>query len=186
MLVTSKSREITCDKALQEAQVRLDRLVQRQSQRQLIRDEYLKINKADSLYDLLAELLGPKKLQRELLRCAEREIVDLANEILDRVSGGQLELVLAQTDNEYQDNRLDRSVLQLEARNRSTESLSLLGGGSLLPATNVNPPHSSRTNLTYPPIFDGRYGLLDPVNLDLMIPVVADVEPVTEDATCTR
>jgi DNA repair exonuclease SbcCD ATPase subunit len=116
-LAGAKARQIDCYKTLQEAQIRLDRLVQRRSQRQILRDEYLKVSKMHSLYEILAELLGPKKLQRELVRCAEREIVDLANGMLDRVSGGQLELILAQGADQH--DRAD-SVLQLAVRNRST------------------------------------------------------------------
>ena len=119
LLTIAKVHQSACDKALQDAQLRADRLVQRQSQRRQFREEYLKVSKEHSLYHILAELLGPKKLQRELVRRAEREIVDLANMMLDRVSGGQLELTLAGQE-EHEDDGLDKTVFQLEARNRST------------------------------------------------------------------
>ena len=41
-------------------------------------------------HKLLAELLGRDRLQRYLVRKAERQIVDYANAVLDRLSGGQL------------------------------------------------------------------------------------------------
>jgi DNA repair exonuclease SbcCD ATPase subunit len=122
LLASAKARQIACDKELQEAQIRLDRLVQWQNQRRILRDEYLSVSKEHSLFDILAELLGPRKLQRELVRRAEREIVDLANGMLDRVSGGQLELILARSE---EDDWLDKSVLRLEARNRSTATAPL-------------------------------------------------------------
>lgn len=46
------------------------------------------------LYKLLAELLGPRGLQIELMRRAERSIVDLANEMLDGLSRGRMRLKL--------------------------------------------------------------------------------------------
>jgi DNA repair exonuclease SbcCD ATPase subunit len=46
-------------------------------------------------YTRLAELLGRDRLQRFLVRTAERQIVDHANAVLDRLSGGQLRLVPA-------------------------------------------------------------------------------------------
>ncbi len=50
------------------------------------------------LYTLLATLLGPRNLQRHLLRKAERAIVDLANETLHGLSRGTLRLELRQPD----------------------------------------------------------------------------------------
>ena len=49
-------------------------------------------------YKLLAELLGRDRLQRLLVRTAEKQIVDYANGVLDRLSGGQLFLKLVGTD----------------------------------------------------------------------------------------
>jgi DNA repair exonuclease SbcCD ATPase subunit len=46
-------------------------------------------------YGRLAGLLGRDRLQRFLVRTAERQIVDHANAVLDRLSGGQLRLVPA-------------------------------------------------------------------------------------------
>jgi len=49
-------------------------------------------------YKILAELLGRDRLQRHLVRQAERQIVEFANAVLDRLSGGQLCLKLAGDD----------------------------------------------------------------------------------------
>jgi DNA repair exonuclease SbcCD ATPase subunit len=43
---------------------------------------------------LIAELLGRDRLQRHLVRQAERQIVDYSNGVLDRLTGGQLRLRL--------------------------------------------------------------------------------------------
>jgi DNA repair exonuclease SbcCD ATPase subunit len=118
LLTVACHQHNSCDKALQEAQLRADRLIQTHSRRRQLEEAYLKVSKDHSLYQILAELLGPRQLQRELMRRAEREIVDLANVMLDRVSGGQLELILAGQDTH--DDGVDRHVLQLAVRNRST------------------------------------------------------------------
>jgi DNA repair exonuclease SbcCD ATPase subunit len=66
---------------------------------------------------LLAELLGRDRLQLHLIRQAERQVVDFANAVLDRLSGGQLYLRLAgQTGGEDSSTK----ALELEAHNRHT------------------------------------------------------------------
>lgn len=71
-------------------------------------------------YKLLAELLGRDRLQRHLVRTAERQIVDHANAVLDRLSGGTLLLRLVAGEES------DDRVLDLECWNRQT-------GGSPIP-----------------------------------------------------
>ena len=68
---------------------------------------------------ILAQLLGRDRLQRHLVRTAERQIVDYANGILDRLSDGQLFLRLCGGEDRGTDRALD-----LEASNRHT------GGGA--------------------------------------------------------
>lgn len=53
---------------------------------------------AHARYKTLAELLGRDRLQRHLVRRAERQIVDCANAVLDRLSGGQLFLRLIEAE----------------------------------------------------------------------------------------
>jgi DNA repair exonuclease SbcCD ATPase subunit len=65
---------------------------------------------------LLAELLGRDRLQLFLVRRAERQIVDHANAVLDRLSGGQLYLRLRSGD----DGANSEKALELEAFNRTT------------------------------------------------------------------
>lgn len=67
-------------------------------------------------YKILAELLGRDRLQRHLVRKAERQIVDCANAVLDRLSSGQLFLTFSGTD----DLAGAEKALDLECVNRAT------------------------------------------------------------------
>ncbi len=67
-------------------------------------------------YKLLSELLGRERLQRHLVRQAERQIIDCANGVLDRLSGGQLMLRLAGNE----DGAGADQALELECWNRAT------------------------------------------------------------------
>jgi len=64
----------------------------------------------------LAELLGRDRLQRHLVRKAERQIVDYGNAVLDRLSSGQLFLRLVGTE----DGSGADKALDLECANRVT------------------------------------------------------------------
>jgi DNA repair exonuclease SbcCD ATPase subunit len=66
---------------------------------------------------LLADLLGRDRLQLHLVRQAERQVVDYANAVLDRLSGGQLYLRLC---GEAGGDGNAAKALELEAHNRST------------------------------------------------------------------
>jgi DNA repair exonuclease SbcCD ATPase subunit len=66
-------------------------------------------------YKTLTELLGRDRLQRFLVRKAEKQIVDFANGVLDRLSGGQLFLKLVGSD----DGSTEKA-LELECSNRGT------------------------------------------------------------------
>jgi len=66
-------------------------------------------------FKLLSELLGRDRLQRFLVRTAERQIVDYANAVLDRLSAGQLFLKLVPSD----DGSTEKA-LELECSNRVT------------------------------------------------------------------
>jgi DNA repair exonuclease SbcCD ATPase subunit len=64
----------------------------------------------------LAQLLGRDKLQLYLVRQAERQIVDHANAVLDRLSGGQLYLRLRPGEEGGEPEK----ALELESYNRTT------------------------------------------------------------------
>jgi DNA repair exonuclease SbcCD ATPase subunit len=90
-------------------------LTDRREQRCQLQKEFLAKDQEHNRYRLLAELLGPKRLQLYLVRNAERGIVDYANEVLDRLSGGQLYLRLRGEDSED----MAEKALELEAYNRT-------------------------------------------------------------------
>src|SRR5207237_5984194 len=87
-------------------------LLREQSQVELLRLEQ-ELNQAKTL----AELLGRDRLQLHLVRQAERQVVDHANAVLDRLSGGQLYLRLA---GEAGGEGNAAKALELEAHNRVT------------------------------------------------------------------
>lgn len=66
--------------------------------------------------EILAKLLGRDYLQRYLVRTAEKQIVELANTMLDRLSDGQLYLKLKGDESSTE------KALELEAYNRITQS----------------------------------------------------------------
>ena len=109
---TRQQREAELQKAREERAV-LDR---HREQRKLLgdtlkgKDQELKASK------LLAELLGKDRLQLHLMRTAEKQIVQHANSILDRLSGGQLFLKLAAG----KDGAGAETALDMEACNRQT------------------------------------------------------------------
>lgn len=84
-------------------------------QRADLGDRYKAADAEHNRYKTLSELLGRDRLQRHLVRQAERQIVDYANSVLDRLSGGQLFLRLVGTD----DGSTEKA-LELEAYNRVT------------------------------------------------------------------
>ena len=83
-------------------------------QRAELDDRYKATDAEHNRYKLLAELLGRDRLQRHLVRQAERQIVDWSNAVLDRLSGGQLFLRLVEADAGTD------KALDLECANRVT------------------------------------------------------------------
>jgi exonuclease SbcC len=85
------------------------------AQREALGTETRQLDAKFTRYKTLADLLGRDRLQRYLVRRAERQIVDYANGVLDRLSGGQLFLKLASGEETGAD-----KALELEAYNRVT------------------------------------------------------------------
>ena len=79
-------------------------------------DQCLALDAEHHRYKRLAELLGRDRLQRHLVRKAERQIVDCANGVLDRLSNGQLYLKIVGSD----DGTSADKALDLECANRAT------------------------------------------------------------------
>ncbi len=99
--------------AIHEEKAVLDR---HRSDRERLREQKLALEKELTHATMLAQLLGRDRLQRHLVRTAERQIVDYANGILDRLSGGQLFLRLCGGEEGAGAER----ALELEAFNRMT------------------------------------------------------------------
>ncbi|MGL6076450.1 MAG: AAA family ATPase [Fimbriiglobus sp.] len=87
-------------------------------QRAAISQEYLTLDAKFHQYKALSELLGRDRLQRHLVRQAERQIVEYANAVLDRLSAGQLFLRTVGSE----EGTSTEKALELEAFNRTTGS----------------------------------------------------------------
>lgn len=83
-------------------------------QRAELADRFKQVDADHNRHKLLAELLGRDRLQRHLVRQAERQIVDYANAVLDRLSGGQLFMRLVEAEAGTD------KALDLECANRVT------------------------------------------------------------------
>jgi DNA repair exonuclease SbcCD ATPase subunit len=103
--------------ALREAQRVRAVLDSQRRQREQLHKRLLEEQGELNRYKILAELLGRDRLQRHLVRQAERQVVDHANAVLDRLSGGQLYLRLRGGDD---GEAMADKALELEAFNRST------------------------------------------------------------------
>jgi exonuclease SbcC len=114
-LTAAKRTQAEGEASLGEARNAKKALTDRQAQRRQLQEDFLAADQQYNRYRLLAELLGPKRLQLYLVRQAERGIVDYANEVLDRLSGGQLYLRLRGEDSE----ETAEKALELEAYNRT-------------------------------------------------------------------
>lgn len=112
------AKKVAAEKAndLSAAQNRKAILENRQRQRANAQQELAAAELEHNRYKILTDLLGRDRLQRHLVRQAERQIVDYANAVLDRLSGGQLMLRLVGAD----DGAGADKALELEAYNRAT------------------------------------------------------------------
>jgi DNA repair exonuclease SbcCD ATPase subunit len=106
-----------CDENLSEVRQHKTLLENYRQQRQELDDERKQLEKDQCQSKLLAELLGRERLQLHLVRQAERQVVDYANAVLDRLSGGQLYLRLC---GEAGGEGNSAKALELEAYNRIT------------------------------------------------------------------
>ena len=98
-LVTTAQEEMKQrNKELLDAQRHKGSLDDYRKQRGELGEKYKAADGEHNRYKTLAELLGRDRLQRHLVRTAERQIVDYANSVLDRLSGGQLFLKLIEAE----------------------------------------------------------------------------------------
>jgi exonuclease SbcC len=105
------------DEQLAQARQHLALLESYQQQRQQLDREYRALEAELQSHRLLSELLGKDRLQLYLVRQAERQVVEYANAVLDRLSGGQLYLKLS---GEANGEGASAKALDLEAFNRAT------------------------------------------------------------------
>jgi exonuclease SbcC len=117
LLREARQRHKERDDAFQEAQQEQRRLAALQEQREQIQAQVLEVDREFKVLAQLAELLGRDRLQLYLVRQAERQIVDHANAVLDRLSGGQLFLRLRGGE---AGEAGSENALELEAHNRTT------------------------------------------------------------------
>jgi DNA repair exonuclease SbcCD ATPase subunit len=102
------------NKDLLDAQGRKRILDGYRQQRAELAERFKAVDAEHNRHKLLAELLGRDRLQRHLVRQAERQIVDYANAVLDRLSGGQLFMRLVEAEAGTD------KALDLECANRVT------------------------------------------------------------------
>ncbi len=85
-------------------------------QRSELGERFKALDAEHNRYSRLAELLGRNRLQRHLVRKAERQIIDCANGVLDRLSDGNLFLKLVGSE----EGSSTEKALDLECFNRAT------------------------------------------------------------------
>jgi exonuclease SbcC len=116
-LAEARAADRACDESLGEARQKLAHLESYRRQRQEVQEE-VRITEGELEYDkALAELLGRDRLQLYLVRQAEKQVVEHANAVLDRLSGGQLYLKLV---GEANGEGSSGKALEMEAYNRIT------------------------------------------------------------------
>ena len=115
LLVAAKKAVAAKDEDLQKTREEKAVLDRHRVERERSKKETLWLENELNFAVKLAQLLGRDRLQRHLVRTAERQIVDFANSILDRLSGGQLFLRLVP----HEDGSTERA-LEMEAFNRVT------------------------------------------------------------------
>lgn len=117
-LVAAARRDLKeCETQLTQAQQQQGLLEQRIRDRQTVTDDLTTAEGVQAEAELLARLLGRDRLQLHLVRQAERRVVEYANVVLDRLSGGQLYL---QLQGDLSDGAATRA-LNLVCINRQTD-----------------------------------------------------------------
>ncbi|HEY7315546.1 MAG TPA: AAA family ATPase [Gemmataceae bacterium] len=105
------------DKDLNAANQQLALLQSYLKQREQIGEDFTRLEGEWRQQKTLAELLGKDRLQLYLVRQAEKQVIEYANAVLDRLSGGQLYLKLS---GEANGEGNAAKALELEAYNRGT------------------------------------------------------------------
>lgn len=117
LLQQAREAQRRCDDHLREVEQERALLESHRQQRRELHEQIRKLEGEHVHAKLLAELLGRDRLQLHLVRQAERQVVDYANAVLDRLSGGQLYLRLC---GEAAGDGNTAKALELESYNRLT------------------------------------------------------------------
>jgi DNA repair exonuclease SbcCD ATPase subunit len=111
----ARANDRACDESLGEARQKLSQLESQRRQRDELEESKLTAEWDARVQKTLAELLGREYLQLHLVREAEKQVVEYANAVLDRLSGGKLFLrLIGAADGEGSTGR----ALDLESYNR--------------------------------------------------------------------
>jgi len=116
-LVEARRNESARERELSEARHHLVVLNSRRQQREQIGEDAIRLEGEFRQQEMLTKLLGKDYLQLHLVRQAEKQVVEYANAVLDRLSGGQLYLKLR---GEAEGEGNAGKALELEAYNRVT------------------------------------------------------------------
>lgn len=121
----AKTQREECDANRRNAEREFNKLVGQRERRSQLEKDLREAEREHHLYKLLSNLLGKDKegLQLQLLRRAERAIVELANEILDSLSRGRMRLELRSEGEESgseSDKALDLVVYNYDTGHRPT------------------------------------------------------------------
>jgi DNA repair exonuclease SbcCD ATPase subunit len=117
LLQEARQTHRTRDDELSHARQQHTLLEGHRQQREQLQQEKLEADRQLAYLKTLAELLGRDRLQLHLVRQAERQVVDHANAVLDRLSGGELYLRLC---GEAGGEGNTAKALEMEAHNRTT------------------------------------------------------------------
>jgi exonuclease SbcC len=121
LLNMARQRGRQCEETVRQASHAKSLLEDRHRRRADLEATTLEVDRDHARHSLLAQLLGRDRLQLFLVRRAERQVVDHANAVLDRLSGGQLYLRLRPGD----DGGEPEKALELEAYNRTTSGAAI-------------------------------------------------------------
>ncbi|HEY7158864.1 MAG TPA: SMC family ATPase [Gemmataceae bacterium] len=113
----AKQVEGVCTKDLDAARQTLAQLQGDRERRQKIGEDMIRVEGELRELEILTKLLGRDRLQLHLVQQAEKQVVAYANTVLDRLSGGQLDLRLK---GEANGEGASAKALELEAYNRVT------------------------------------------------------------------
>ncbi len=151
-----------------------------------LNEKIKKSNKEVVDWSLLSELLGRKRLQRYLMVHAENQILDFANQVLDRISEGKLRLRQSGNDQgESGDRALDLVAYQEEVGGRALNISFLSGSQKFRVAVSLALGVGRFASKQYRPIesviIDEGFGSLDTEGRQTM---VQELQALSQEMKC--